>query len=81
MLGYSEEESTYISVKEAQETIEEVDKERKSKLESSRQTRSSKPLPTRFKEDLQQKLKERYKGIKGLDGDVEEKPSIEEPRC
>ena len=63
-----------MSVKEVQETLDEVDKERinqKSKIIVTRSKGDKPKLETRFKEDVNNKIKNRWLGIKGLDGSIE----------
>lgn len=79
LLGYKEEELTYISQKEIVEVIESVEQKRADKRKHDHNTRYAKAcagelsagqLKTRFKDDLTDCLKKRWKGVKGMDHGV-----------
>jgi len=77
LLGYSEEECTYRSEKEIKDIIEFVDTKRaeeKEKVHNTRYATSVKKslgeslmLKKKFREDLEDEIKLRWHGVKGLD--------------
>ena len=77
LLGYKEEDLTYLTRREVLDVIEVVAKEREEKKTKQYNTRyanatknklgESIMLNTKFKDDLENALKARWKGIKGLD--------------
>ncbi len=91
-LGYEPEELTYLSVKVVKEKIDEVARLRKEAKEEKIITRSKKGGPiltTTFSEDIKFSvehngevvvdIKERWKGVEGLDGDVKVKSAPVSP--
>ncbi len=77
-LGYTAEECTYISVSDATKLIEEVDKDREVERANTIVTRSKTrgdrevKLNSRFKDDIKDRIKERWLGVKGLDPEAQE---------
>jgi hypothetical protein len=82
LLGYTEEELTYISQKEVLDIVESVEQKREEKKKHDYNTRYAKAvtersdvlkngrLKTRFKDDLTECLKKRWKGVKGIDASI-----------
>ena len=80
LLGYTEEELTYISQKDIVEVIESVEQKRADERKHDHDTRYAKAitnkltingkLKTRFKDDLTDCLKKRWKGVKGIDASI-----------